>query len=163
MELVCGQIVRLPLDLVGSIDFSIGSQLMLSDIKPLSWERGLASDLRLVVPGAEQLFGPQPSLSSDAQLRWVGSGTATYRVPSEYRRLLGSVQLAPRGEQFSPATVQIKSEGKVLWQVELDRPRQSHLFEVEVTPDSRLQLVLSSSSKFPVGDIVEWQNMRLLK
>ena len=93
----------------------------------------------------------------------LGSGSVTYRVPDEYTSVAGSVYLAPEGEQFTPCTVELRLENEVIWQGKLKHPTDRLDFSVPVVADKRLQLNVQADSSYPVGDVVMWQELRMMK
>lgn len=86
-----------------------------------------------------------------------------YRVPTDFKRLLGSVALTPDGPQFVPCKVQVFLEEKVVWEKTLDHPHDAQNIELEVEPGKRVRLVVESESKQPVGDMVTWRQLRFVK
>ena len=170
VKLVSGATIELPIDKISEIDFSFGSMRFLADLEPL--ERKVQPRLTLAVklPEAEQLFGPRPSAADTNRgatagpgVQFMGSGSILYRVPTDFKRLLGSVALTPDGPQFVPCKVQVFLEDKVVWEKTLDHPHDAQNIELEVEPGKRVRLVVESESKQPVGDMVTWRQLRFVK
>lgn len=166
IELACGAGLELLTTQLMDIDFSIGSTQYVADLTPISSERLGGLTFRVPLAGSEQLFGahavrlPQTGGSS---LRMMGSGSVTYRIPEEYQTLTGKVYLAPDGQQFTSCAVQIKLENQTIWEGKLADLAERLEFTVKIHPDQRLQLYVQAESKFPVGDVVVWQELRMLK
>jgi hypothetical protein len=96
-------------------------------------------------------------------LRFQGGGTITYRVPTDYSRLTGTVYLAPSGSRFSACQVQVKLEDKTIWNAELTQPAERVELDVPVESDQRIHISVKPLVEYPVGDVVVWQELRLLK
>ena len=170
VKLVSGATIEFPIDKISEIDFSFGSMRFLADLEPL--ERRVPPRLSLAVklPEAEQLFGPRASAAEPTRgatagpgVQFMGAGSLTVRVPTDFKRLLGSVALTPDGPQFVACKVQVFLEDKVLWEKTLDHPHDAQAIELEVEPGKRLRLVVESESKQPVGDMVTWRQLRFVK
>jgi hypothetical protein len=160
-----GMKVTLPLELLAEIDFSVGSMKYLAELESL--ERTVASrfDLGIKVSGSDQVFGAH-SVSGrklPPSVEFLGSGTATYRVPDDFTRLVGSVELTPPGNQFTPCLVQLLVEKKVVWEKRLAAPKQIEQIDLQVKEDLRVQLVVRAESNSPVGDVVLFRELRFLK
>jgi hypothetical protein len=166
VTLVCGVKIKLPLSQMATIDFSIGSTLYVAELTPVSQLSSSGIKLKQPIAGTQTLLVPQPvqvPKSSGPSLKMLGSGQVVYRVPLEYKTLTGKVFLAPQGEQFTPCKVQIKLENELLWEAQLDHPSQAAEFSLAIQPDRRLQLNVQAVAKYPVGDVVVWQDLRMLK
>lgn len=170
LKLVGGASVDLPIDSISEIDFSFGSMRFLADMEPL--ERKVQPRLSLAVklPEAEQLFGPRPAAAESSRgatagpgVQFMGSGSVVYRVPTDFKRLQGSVALTPDGPQSVPCKAQVFVEDKVVWEKTLDHPHDPQPIELEVEPGKRVRLVVESESKQPVGDLVTWRQLRFVK
>lgn len=161
-----GSKITLPvLDLL-SIDFSIGSQKYVAELQPIAQKQFGGFALKTPIVGTDQLFGPQlvnlPQTSGPS-LKMIGSGVVTYRVPAEYTALAGRVFLAPEGDQFTACNVEIRQENDLLWQGQLKHPSDRLDVSAKVQPESRLQFSVTAEGKYPVGDVVVWQELRMLK
>ncbi|MBX3424009.1 MAG: hypothetical protein KF752_20830 [Pirellulaceae bacterium] len=166
LALTGGATVNLPLHSLLEIDFSVGSLKYIADLSPLAHERLAGMELKLPIVGGEQLFGAQTvqlPKGNGPSLCFIGSGTVTYRVPKDYCRLEGSVYLAPTGNRFTACKAQVKMENEVLWEQLLEQPRQRVELNLDVQPDTRIQLSVIPQVQFPVGDVVVWEEIRLLK
>ncbi len=170
VKLVSGVDIEFPIENIGEIDFSFGSMRFLADLEPL--ERKVQPRLALAVklPEADQLFGPRPSVAETARgatagpgLQFMGSGSIVYRVPTDFKRLQGSVALTPDGPQYVRCKAQVFVEDKVVWEKTLDTPHDTIPIEIEVEPGKRVRLVVESESKQPVGDLVTWRQLRFVK
>ena len=170
LKLVCGVDLRIPIASIADIDFSFGSMRFLADMEPL--ERKVAPRLTLAValPEAEQLFGPR-AVAAESQrgatagpgVEFMGSGTIVYRVPTDFRKLLGTVALTPDGPQFVPCKAQVLIEEKVVWEKTLSSPQEVFPVEINVDPGKRIRLVVQAESAQPVGDRVTWRQLRFVK
>lgn len=170
MKLVCGAEVKLLAASITEIDFSFGSMRFLADLEPI--ERKVASRLALAIalPEAEQLFGPRPTAAATLRgatvgpgIEFAGSGTIVYRVPADFRRLMGTVALTPEGSQYVPCKAQILVEDKIVWEKLLNTPHEIVPLEIEVDPGKRLRLTVQADSSQPVGDLVSWRQLRFVK
>lgn len=166
MTLSCGAKISLPVGQLANIDFSVGSIKYVAEMAPLGNDRVSGFAAKIPVAGADQLFAPQPvklPQSNGPSLKMLGSGSVTYRVPDEYTSVAGKVYLAPEGEQFTPCTIELRLENEVLWQGKLKHPTDRLEFSVPVVADKRLQLNVQADSSYPVGDVVMWQELRMMK
>lgn len=166
LSLACGAKVELPLSQLKSIDFSVGSVKYVAELTPLAQKQAIALNLKTPIAGAEQLLGPQTVTipqSSGPSIKMLGSGSVTYRVPQEYVSLAGRVYLAPEGEQFTACSVEIRQENDVVWKGRLNHPNDRLEVSAKIVPESRLQLVVSAEGSYPVGDVVVWQELRMMK
>ncbi len=169
VDLRCGADVRLGLSQVAEIDFSVGTMKALVDLPPLS--RGSRGGFEFLVdlPGADRLFGPRvvaPSSSGTASaggLEFVGGGEIAYRLPPGFSRLVGTVELRPEGEKFTPVVFRVFVDSDVVWEAALDQPYRSVAFDVPVRDDARLKLVVQPKSEVPLGAVVFVHQPRLLR
>ena len=168
LSLQCGVEQSIPMAELAEIDFSYGSLKYVADLAPI---RSTATPLfDFGVPGESDLFGARrvaaqnaPGRSVGPSIEFLGSGEATYRVPDGFSRLRGSVELRPRGRTFTPCRVQIFMESKLLWEENLSQTRTPFQYDLAVEGDARLRLIVSTNSKTPTGDVVVWQEPKLLK
>lgn len=168
LSLQCGAEESIPMSELAEIDFSYGSLKYVADLEPI---RRVATPLfDFGIPEEAELFGARRVASQNApgravgpSIEFLGSGEAVYRIPAGFSRLSGSVELRPRGKKFTPCTVQIYLESKLLWEQNLSQTRTPFQYEVAVEGDERLRLVVSTKSKVPTGDVVVWQEPKFLK
>lgn len=181
LQLLAGATVVLPLEQLAEIDFSSGSMQYLADLQPLarsSQKNDAGSDdpsgdtlaLGLRVSGAGELFGPRSSnvrqlgrVAMGPSLEFVGSGSISYRIPEGFTRLRGEVELAPSGNRFTPCQVSVLLENEVVWQERLSETGRRWTVDVPVSSESRLRIEVAAESRTPVGDIVMWHELRLVK
>lgn len=170
LKLVGGASVDVPVEQISEIDFSYGSMRFLADLEPLERKVQQRSALAVKLPEAEQLFGPRPVAAESTRgatagpgLQFMGAGSIVYRVPSDFKRMQGSVALTPDGPHFVPCKAQVFVEDKVVWEKTLDHPHDPQSIELEVEPGKRVRLVVESESKQPVGDLVTWRQLRFVK
>lgn len=170
LQLVCGVDLKLPIGSIVDIDFSFGSMRFLADLQPLERKVQPRFALAIALPETETLFGPRPA-PADTQrganvgpgVEFMGSGSIVYRVPNDFRRLLGSVALTPEGPQFVPCKVQILVEEKVVWEKTLTSAQEVLPIEIAVEPGKRVRLTVQAESGQPVGDHVAWRQLRFVK
>ncbi len=170
MSLRCGVQIELPLSQLQEIDFSSGSIQYLADLEPLRRESRSRFTLGIEIAGAETVFGPRrvpaskPSeVGSGPGLKFFGSGSATYRIPEGFSKLVGRVELAPDGNKFSPCRVQVWLENQVLWEKRLASTGMPESVALAIEGDKRLRLVVEAEADAPVGDVVLWHELRLVK
>lgn len=171
-----GAKLLLPVEQLAEIDFSSGSTQFLADLEPLSRDsnRGQTASgelpLGLTVAGAEGLFGAharnlsqagQPSLGPG--LEFFGSGSISYRIPPNFTRLRGEVELRPTGNRFTPCQVSVKLENEVVWQERLVETGRRWPVDVPIEPDGRLRIEVTTGTETPVGDVVLWHDLRMVK
>jgi hypothetical protein len=142
----------------------------LADMEPLERKVQPRLTLAIALPEAEQLFGPRAVVAESQRgatagpgMEFMGSGTIVYRVPNDFRRLLGSVALTPDGPQFVPCKAQILIEEKVVWEKSLTSPQEVLPVEIDVEPGKRVRLTIQAESPQPVGDRVTWRQLRFVK
>lgn len=162
-----GLVFNLPLSQTLDIDFAVGSMKYLAELVPVTRTAAERFPLAIAVAGSESLFGPRVATGQDAKigpsLQFLGSGTATYRIPAEFTRLVGSVELNPPGNKVTPCNVQILLEKKVVWEQRLASAREPQSIDLPVMADQRVQFVVKSNSNLPVGDVVLFKELRFLK
>lgn len=170
LQLQCGATVSLPIASISDIDFSFGSMRFLADLEPLERKVQPRLSLTAELPEAEQLFGPRSAAAESQRgatagpgVDFMGSGSIVYRVPDEFKRLLGSVALTPDGPHFVPCKAQVLLEDKVIWEKTLTSPQETFPVEIEVEPGKRVRLTVQSESQQPVGDLVSWRQLRFVK
>lgn len=170
LKLLCGAEVQIPAAAISEIDFSFGSMRFLADLEPIERRTAPRFTLATPLPAAEELFGPRPAEAETLRgatagpgIDFMGSGSIVYRVPGDFRRLLGSVTLTPDGPQFVPCKVQVLVEEKVVWEKTLTTPHESLPIEIEVEPGKRVRLTVEAQSRQPVGDKVSWRQLRFVK
>ena len=157
-------------DALLSIDFSAGNMRFLADLEPIHQSSSSLLDLGVDLSAEEQLFGMRPTPPQNLPgrllgpgLEFFGSGQASFRVPDGFSKLMGAVELKPPGSKFTPCLVQIDVDGKIVWEEKLSQPRQPTEFDITVAGDQRLTLIVRATSPLPTGDVVRWQEPRLLK
>lgn len=170
LVLRCGAAIDLRLDTLREIDFSVGNVRYVADLEPLQTLAKPLFEFATELPGEAELFGARrhieptaPGQSSGPSVQFLGAGEASYRLPSGYSRLVGRAVLRPQGEKFTPCSVAVYFGSNLVWQQSLDEPDNAAAFDVEIPADARLRLVVSTKVDFPTGDVVVWQEPRLLK
>ncbi len=166
VSLAGGGKIQLPIEQIRLLDFSQGSMLYLAELPSLGQGRYGAMELVTPISGSEQLFGAQPvklPKTSGLSLRFLGSGWITYRVPADYSRLAGSVYLAASGHRFTACTVQVKLENDLLWEQQLTDLTQRLDLSISVEAGKRVRLEVIPQAEFPIGDVVVWEDLRLMK
>ncbi len=162
-----GLVFNLPLSQTLDIDFAVGSMKYLAELVPVARTATERFPLATTVAGSESLFGPRAASRQDPKigpsLQFLGSGTATYRIPAEFTRLVGSVELNPPGNKVTPCIVQVLLEKKIVWEQRLSAAKEPHPFDLPVTSDQRVQFVVKADSNLPVGDVVLFRELRFLK
>ena len=171
-----GAKLTLPVEQLAEIDFSAGSTQFLANLEPLRRDSGRSPaagsllPLGLTVAGAEGLFGARAGNQSQAgqpalgpSLEFLGSGSISYRVPPEFTRLRGEVELRPSGNRFTPVQVGVRLENEVVWQERLSETGRRWPIDVPIEPDGRLRIEVSTEAETPVGDVVLWHDLRLVK
>lgn len=167
----------LPIEQLAEIDFSAGSTQFLADLEPLGRDSDRSSQaaaselpLGLTVAGAEGLFGARArNLSQLGQsslgpgLEFLGSGSISYRIPPEFTRLRGEVELRPTGNRFTPCQASVKLENEIVWQERLSEIGRRWPVDVPIAPDGRLRIEVTTEAETPVGDVVLWHDLRLVK
>ncbi|MCA9158284.1 MAG: hypothetical protein KDA51_14515 [Planctomycetales bacterium] len=171
-----GAKLTLPVEQLAEIDFSAGSTQFLANLEPLRRDSGRSPaagsvlPLGLTVAGAEGLFGARARNQSQAgqpalgpSLEFLGSGSISYRIPPEFTRLRGEVELRPSGNRFTPVQVGVRLENEVVWQERLSETGRRWPIDVPIEPDGRLRIEVSTEAETPVGDVVLWHDLRLVK
>lgn len=166
--LVGGAQLEIPMERLARIDFTAGSLQYLTELPPLSATTKPQFEFKEKITGLENLFGAGARKStspaaSGPDVEFLGTGTVTYRIPSGYQRLRGSVELRPPGNSFTPCTASVRMDNELLWSERLSEPRQLHQLDLRIEPDRRLQLEVTTASKFPVGAVVVWHALRFEK
>jgi hypothetical protein len=162
-----GLVFQLPLNQLRDIDFAVGSMKYVATLTPVARTASERFPLANAVAGSESLFGPRVATGQDSKagpsLQFLGSGSVTYRIPAEFTRLVGSVELNPPGNKVTPCNVQVLIEKKVVWEQRLTSAKQPLQIDLPVTSDERVQFVVNADSNLPVGDVVLFRELRFLK
>lgn len=169
LTLVCGARMEVPFSELHRIDFSYGSSKYLADLEPLERLAGTPFDFAASIPIAK-LLGPRrqdaaslPGKNLGASLEFVGSGQVTYRIPEDYSRLVGSVELSPQGERVTPCRVRILLEKAVIWEQRITKTKEPFEYDLKVAGDERLTLSVEPDNDLPSGAVVFWREPRILK
>lgn len=168
LQLVCGASLRLPIRDLVAIDFGSGSQKSITELELVRKSAEDAFDFGKAGIDISSLFGVRTVSSgqrsfNENRLEFLGSGDAVYMVPQEFTRFVGSVKLEPQGNRFTACTVEIFLERDLLWSEQLSSPGQSMGFDLPVSGDKRLRLVVRANSSIPTGTVVVWSEPTLLK
>ncbi len=166
LVLAGGGRVSLPLTAIRLLDFSIGSLVYIAELTPTDFESQASDDLLSRAGANGKLFEPGPirlPKTSGPSLRFFGSGSMTYRIPADYSKLEGTLCLAPSGDRHTPCTVRVKLENEVIWEQKLESLSQRLELSIPVQAEKRLRFEVAPEGSFPIGDIVIWQELRLLK
>ncbi len=169
LKLNCGESVTLPLADLTEVDLSYGNSRYLAEMEPQERTSLPRFELGIELPDAAKLFGARrteptsgPGLKGPS-VEFIGAGTATYRVPPGFSKLVGSVELKPGGQAYMACRAAVMLENKVLWEHNFEAARQPQEISLAVESDKRLRLIVESKADYPLGDIVIWNQLRLLK
>jgi hypothetical protein len=174
MNLQCGASLVLPVEHLREIDYSSGSMQYLAELEPLKREAMDRLQMGVEIPGAkglvEGLFGARlqdlrrpGSAVQGPSLEFLGSGAVEYRVPADFSRLVGGVELRPSGSRFTACQVTVKLDNQVLWQQRLSELGQVWPIDVPVKSDGRLRIEVAAETLTPVGDVVLCHELRVVK
>lgn len=169
LQLTCGESVELPLSALAEIDLSYGNMRYLADIDPLERTSKPRLELGIELPESNQLFGPRRVVTQGKSglggpsIEFVGAGTATFRVPNGFTKLVGRVELNPGGRAFVACRAAVMLENKVLWEHVFEATRQPQEISLPIESDKRLRLIVESQSPQPVGDTVTFHQLRFMK
>ncbi|MCA9129328.1 MAG: hypothetical protein KDB22_19720 [Planctomycetales bacterium] len=170
IKLPCDWSVAIPLSLTSTIDFQIGRSVYLTTITPLSRTSGLDLPFNQQVPGLLGVFAPHvysyrapDSRREVPSIRFDGTGTSVYRIPSGYRRLTGHVVLAPQSSQFIPCRAIVLLDNRPVWEAVLSTANTLNAVDVAVQAEQRLELHVESKSPLNIGDSVIWIGLKLEK
>ncbi len=165
----CGESVTLQLADIAEVDLSYGNSRYVADLEPLERSSLPRFQLGIELPDAAKLFGARrvepksgPGLRGPS-VEFVGAGAATYRIPAGFSKLIGSVELKPGGQAFMACRAAVMIENKILWEHNFDTTRKPQEISLAVESDKRLRLVVETKADHPLGDIVIWNQLRLLK
>lgn len=169
LKLNCGESVTLRLADITEVDLSYGNSRYIADVEPLERTSVPRFQLGIELPDGEKLFGARrvepksgPGLKGPS-VEFIGAGTATYRVPAGFSKLVGTVELKPGGQAFVACRAAVMLENKILWEHNFDVTRQPQEISVAVESEKRLRLVVETKADHPLGDTVIWNQLRLLK
>jgi hypothetical protein len=169
LTLNCGDTVQLSVVDIMEVDLSYGNSRYLADLEPIDRTSLPRFQLGIELPDAAKLFGARrvepkagPGLKGPS-VEFVGAGSATYRVPAGFSKLVGTVELKPGGQAFMACRAAVMLENKVLWEHNFEATRQPQEITLAVESDKRLRLVVESKAEHPLGDTVIWNQLRLLK
>lgn len=169
LVLQCGATVKLPIDDLRDIDFSFGNMRYLAEIEPLEQSSAPRLKLGIELPDSAKLFGLRSTQATSSttltgpSIEFIGSGTATYRIPAGFSKLVGSVELNPDGHKFAACRTAVLLENTLLWEHVFDAKSKPQEISLPIDSDKRLRLVVESEAEHPVGDIVIWKQLRFAK
>ncbi len=170
LTLQCGASLQLPLTELVEIDFSSGSTQFLAELPVLQRETKVPVQLSIPIAGADELFGAHPrdlrqpgSASYGPSLEFLGAGTISFRIPANYTRLRGEIELSPTGNRFTPCTARVRIDKQVLWEQRLSETGRRWPVDIAVTADARLELEIATEAETAIGDVVLWHDIRLVK
>lgn len=169
VELQGGQSVTLPRAMLAKIDFSVGSMKYLAQIEPLQQQIQSQFGFKQLEGPLNSLFGMHvieqrviPGQAPEPELEFLGRGKVTYRVPQGFQRMVGRIQMRPKGEQFTPSRLIVAIEEKVIWQQELT-DRSVYELDLQVQPENRLTFEIASTTNLALGDVVVFQGLKFTK
>ncbi len=169
LKLNCGESISLRLADLMEVDLSYGNSRYIADLEPLERTSVPRFNLAIELADASKLFGArrvEPTSATGSKgpsVEFIGAGTATYRIPSGFSKLVGSVELKPGGQAFMACRAAVLLENKVVWEHNFDATRKPQEISLNVESDKRLRLVVETKADHPLGDIVLWNQLRLLK
>ncbi|MEZ6134907.1 MAG: hypothetical protein R3C53_08360 [Pirellulaceae bacterium] len=156
--------LTIAVDQVHEIDFSVGSMLYLAELEPLELTSTPRFELGIAVPGATRVFGPRAVRGElGTSVEFLGGGSITYRVPPDFTRLVGAVELTSPGNKLTPCVIKVLVEKKVVFEQRLAEPRRLVEIDLAIQGDQRVGLVVEAESPTPVGDIALFRDLRFLK
>ena len=103
LKLNCGESVTLRLADLIEVDLSYGNSRYVAELEPLERTSLPRFDLGVDLADAAKLFGARRLETNSGHglkgpsVEFIGAGTATYRVPPGFTKLVGSVELKPGG------------------------------------------------------------------
>lgn len=140
--------LRMPADLLRSIDYAAGRSLALATLAPekvqvepfftsLEAVEGVASYFApRTVPAAESGADAAPRPSLVMRPRTL----TTWRIPQGSRRFLGSVRRVAAGRSAAAVEVAVLADGAAVWQRTLDAAAAPQAIEVDVSAARRLTI-----------------------
>ncbi|GIW98787.1 MAG: hypothetical protein KatS3mg111_2120 [Pirellulaceae bacterium] len=166
----CGARLRLDWDNVEAIDFAAGSVKYLQQLPALSESgRSVFPLLGTSLP-TEPWYSPRwievsagDGVSAGAGLEFLGHSEISFRLPPEFARFVGAIELRPGGEYVTPCRFQVWIDSEVVYDAVLRAPRQLQEINVAVRPDARLRLVSQPVGELPAGAVVLLRQPRLLR
>jgi len=170
LSLQAGGNLVLPVEQLREIDYSSGSMQYLAELEPLKRESMDRLQMGAEIPGAEGLFGARlkdlrrpGSAVQGPSLEFLGSGVVEYRVPADFSRLVGGIELRPSGSRFTACQVTVKLDNQVIWQERLSELGKVRPIDVQVKSDGRLRIEVVAETPTPVGDVVLCHELRVVK
>ncbi|MEC8557178.1 MAG: hypothetical protein VXZ82_19415 [Planctomycetota bacterium] len=164
VNLVGGGSVEFKLTELLDIHFAGQPTLFLADLRPTrqTGTSSFAFSSQALERARSQLVHRIPKRSIPGReigpgLEFRGVGEAVFETPKDFRKLVGSVGLAPTGDRYTDCRVEVYSEKKLLWKHELIESGSLQSFEIPVVAGERLRIVVSSESKLQTGILVRWQ------
>ncbi len=162
---VTGMALTFPFNQIQQIDFGAARSLRLDAIDALSVssespfgfpvpELANASSLRVRKLVAHRSSGQKSGLE------FLGRSWATFEIPTGYSRASGRVLLAPSADHFTPCTVSLRIEGKLIWSAELEEVDAPVTFDFPVTENDRLQLSVEPQTPLATGCVVHWLDVQ---
>ncbi|GAB5404755.1 MAG: hypothetical protein Aurels2KO_29860 [Aureliella sp.] len=166
LTLPCGVELSLPLSLIAEIDFqssrSMGLHLVDGNFEPAPAPLGieLASSADLLPRMTTQRI-PDSAREINC-LRFFGGGAATFRIPSGFQLITGSVKLASQ-KAGTDCRVRILVDSKPALETTLHPSDVETDFSIPVREDQRLEFRVLPASSIPTGATVIVKSPTLLK
>lgn len=162
----CGAELSLPINSLRSVNFSVGRSVPLTQLEARYSAAKAPLGLAIAVDGdllpRVTRETTASSESSDACIRFPGGGQASYRIPSGYRKLIGSLELRSK-QAGTVCVVRINVDNQERFNTKLHPGDKAVNFEVDVTADQQLQITVEPTSSIPTGAIVLVRSAALLK
>jgi hypothetical protein len=170
-----GVSLALPLDQVRRLDFTAGKVAYLSDLEPESAEYVPFFGFKAELPALGEFYRYRRDAGFDhGPLRVDGKtfrkGLAlhsrtvlAYRLPGKFRLFKATVGIDDGVRPSGNARVEIKADGKTLWQDSVSGDKPASELELDVTGAKRLEIVADFGDDLDIGDRVDFGEARVTK
>jgi hypothetical protein len=168
-----GAEISLPLADLDRFDFSSANTQYLSDLEPESFayvsyfggKDQPASLAEFYKPRRDVAFDLNP-LRLDGKtfakgLSMHARTTVVYRLPGKFRRLTAVVGIDDSVRDAGDARVEIRGDGKMLWETGVRGTDHARPLDVSVTGVRRLEILADFGGDFDAGDVIDFGDVKV--
>jgi hypothetical protein len=164
-----------PLEVVSMLDYSAGKIQYLSDLEPDSVRYVPFFGLPKELPSLAQYYAPRRDIGFDqTPLRLDGAKYAkglalasrtviVYRLPGKFRVFKATAGIDDSVRPGGNVRVEIKGDGKMLWEAAVKGTDKSTPLELDVTGVKRLEIVVDFGEDMDVADRLDLCEARVTK
>jgi NPCBM/NEW2 domain len=170
-----GLSLTLPIASVVRFDFSSGKIVYLSDLEPESVEFTPLFGFKQSPPGVLEYYAYRRDVGfANNPLRLDGREykkglalasrtTLEYKLPGKFRVFRGTVGIDDSVRETGSVKIEIKGDGKTLWQADVRGSEPATALELEIAGVKRLEIVVDYGEGLDVGDRLDLAEAQVTK